>query len=192
MEHLGVRIGGRLRDPPHVPSPDRGSTEGTPPASRVTIPRPNGDPMSKALPLAALILTACVSVHSTPLASTPYPSVPADSVRLFVLNAPAKYTELAMMRVDHFLTSDKKSVRALKEKAGAMGANGVILLNPRAAVLGNSGPNVGVIVGGKHPSSVIFGDSDNDDIDEFKRAVAIRYVPEAAGTSDSTRTATTP
>ena len=140
----------------------------------------------------ALALTACVRVHSTPLASVPLPPVPADSVRVFALNAPAKYTEIAMMRVNGFFTSDKKSVRALREKAGAMGANGVILLNPRAAVLGNSGPDIGVIIGGKHPSSVIVGESDNDDIDEFKRAVAIRYVPEAASTADSTRTASKP
>jgi hypothetical protein len=149
-----------------------------------------------ALMAAALLATACVRVHSTPLASVPLQPVPADSVRLFALNAPAKYTEIAMMRVDAFFANDKKSVRALREKAGAMGANGIILLNPRAAVLGNSGPNIGVIVGGKHASTVIMGDGDDDDINEFKRAVAIRYTPEAApatsGTSDSTRTASKP
>jgi hypothetical protein len=144
------------------------------------------------LAAAALALTACVRVHSTPLASVPLPAVPADSVRVFALNAPAKYTEIAMMRVDGFFTSDRKSVRALREKAGAMGANGVILLNPRAAVLGNSGPDIGVIIGGRHPSSVIVGDGDNGDVDEFKRAVAIRYVPEAPSTGDSTRTASKP
>ena len=150
--------------------------------------------MSRPVLLLATVatLTACVRIHSTPLASVPLSPVPADSVRIFALNAPAKYTEIAMMRVDAILVSDKKSVRALREKAGAMGANGIILLNPRAAVLGNSGPNVGVIVGGKHPSTVILGDNDNDDVDEFKRAVAIRYVPESGGASDSTRTASTP
>ena len=148
------------------------------------------------LTAAALIVTACVRVHSTPLASVPLPPVPADSVRLFALNAPAKYTEIAMMRVDGFFSSDKKAVSALRKKAAAMGANGVILLNPRAAVLGNSGPNIGVIVGGRHPSTVIVGDGDNDEIDEFKRAIAIRYVPEAgpavSGAGDSTRTASKP
>ena len=147
------------------------------------------------LTAAAFLTTACVRVHSTPLASVPLHPVPADSVRLFALNVPAKYTEIAMMRVDAFFASDRKSVRALREKAGAMGANGIILLNPRAAVLGNSGPNIGVIVGGKHPSTVIMGD-DNDEINEFKRAVAIRYTPEAApatsGAGDSTRTASKP
>ena len=144
-----------------------------------------------ALMATALITAACVRIHSTPLAAAPHAPVPADSVRLFALNAPAKYTEVAMMRVDRFFSTDRKSVRALREKAGAMGANGIILLNPRAAVLGNSGPNVGVIVGGKHPSSVIFDDNDGD-IDEFKRAIAIRYVPEAASAADSTRTASKP
>ena len=144
------------------------------------------------LAAAALVLTGCVRIHSTPLASGQYPPVPVDSVRLFALNAPAKYTEIAMMRVDGFFSNDEKSVRALRAKAGAMGANGVILLNPRAAVLGNSGSNVGVIIGGKHPSAVIVGDNDNDDVDEFKRAVAIRYVPEPPAASDSTRTASKP
>jgi hypothetical protein len=149
-----------------------------------------------ALTAAALLATACVRVHSTPLASVSLQPVPADSVRLFALSAPAKYTEIAMMRVNAYFASDKKSVRALREKAGAMGANGIILLNPRATVLGNSGPNVGVIVGGKHPSTVIMGDGDNDEINEFARAVAIRYTPEAApatsGAGDSTRTAAKP
>ena len=145
---------------------------------------------------AALLASACVRVHSTLLASVSLQPVPADSVRLFALNAPAKYTEIAMMRVNAYFASDKKSVRALREKAGAMGANGIILLNPRAVVLGNSGPNVGVIVGGKHPSTVIMGDGGNDEINEFGRAVAIRYTPEAApatsGAGDSTRTAAKP
>lgn len=144
------------------------------------------------LTAAALLATACVRIHSTPLASVPLSPVPADSVRLFALNVPAKYTEIAMMRVDGFLSSDRKSVRALREKAGAMGANGIILLNPRAAVLGNSGPNIGVIVGGKHPSTVIMGDDGDDSVDEFKRAIAIRYVPEPRAAGDSTRTAATP
>lgn len=142
--------------------------------------------------LTVATLTACVRIHSTPLASVPLSPVPADSVRIFALNAPTKYTEIAMMRVDRIFASDTKSVRALRAKAGAMGANGIILLNPRASVLGNAGTNVGVIVGGEHPSTVILGNSDNDDVDEFKRAVAIRYVPESGSGGDSTRTASTP
>ena len=138
-----------------------------------------------------VVLTACVRVHSTPLASTPYPAVPADSVRLFALNPPAKYTEVAIMSTQRIFGSDRKAVAALREKAGRLGANGVLLLNPRAAVLGNSGPNVGVIVGGKNPSTVIVGDQGNE-IDEFGRAVAIRYIPETASAADSTRTAAKP
>ena len=145
-----------------------------------------------AIAAAALLLTACVRVQSTPFATVPLAPVPADSVKLFALNAPAKYTEVALLRVGGFMISNKKTVRALREKAGAMGANGIILLNPRAAVLGNSGPNVGVIVGGKHPSTVIVGDNGSGEIDELSRAVAIRYVAETEAKGDSTRTAATP
>lgn len=138
----------------------------------------------------AAALTACVRVHSTPLASTAYPAVPADSVRLFALNPPAKYTEVAIMSTQRIFGSDRKAVAALREKAGRLGANGVLLLNPRAAVLGSSGPNVGVIVGGHSPSTVIVGDHGSE-IDEFGRAVAIRYFADSS-TADATRTAAKP
>lgn len=94
------------------------------------------------------------------------------------------------MSTQRIFGSDRKAVAALREKAGRLGANGVLLLNPRAAVLGSSGPNVGVIVGGKNPSTVIVGDQGSE-IDEFGRAIAIRYVADSS-TADSTRTAATP
>ena len=118
------------------------------------------------------LATACTWVHTTPLDPTAYPEVPADSVRLFATNPPAKYVEIAMMRVEGFISTDKRSVKALREKAGKMGANGVLLLNPRAAVIGSTG-GVGVILGGKNPSVVV--GSEESGVDEFERAVAIRY-----------------
>ncbi|HEX2717817.1 MAG TPA: hypothetical protein VHM67_09075 [Gemmatimonadaceae bacterium] len=138
-----------------------------------------------ALALAALT-GACTWVHTTPLAATSYPEVPADSVRLFATNPPAKYVEIAMMRVEGIIATDKRSAKALREKAGKMGANGVILLNPRAAVVGG-GSGVGVIVGGKNPSVVVGGDE--QEVDEFERAVAIRY---DASATDSTRVGARP
>ena len=94
------------------------------------------------------------------------------------------------MSTQRIFGSDRKAVAALRERAGRLGANGVLLLNPRAAVLGNSGPNVGVIFGGTSPSTVIVG-GQGSDIDEFGRAIAIRYAA-VSSTADSTRTAAKP
>lgn len=138
--------------------------------------------------LALVALTgACTWVHTTPLAATAYPEVPADSVRLFATNPPARYVEIAIMRVEGIISTDKRSAKALREKAGKMGANGVILLNPRAAVLGGGG-GVGVVVGGKNPSVVVAGE--DNEVDEFERAVAIRY--EVTAAADTTRVGSTP
>ena len=130
----------------------------------------------------ATIASACARVHATPLAALNYPAVSPDSVRFFATNAPAKYVEIAMMRTQVFLAGDEKSARALREKAGKLGANGVILLNARA-VSTHGGPNVGVILGGSKEgnSTVVIGDQDQE-VKEFERAVAIRYEPEPAVT----------
>lgn len=137
---------------------------------------------SLTLPLlaAATLLGGCTYVRSTPLAAARYPAVPADSVRLFATNTPARYVEVAMLRVEGLLTTDARSARALREKAAKLGANGIILLNARA-VATHGGPNVGVIVGGSKggSSTVIVGDGDHE-VKEFERAVAIRYEPEPA------------
>lgn len=128
----------------------------------------------------ATVASACARVHATPLAGLSYPPVSPDSVRFFATNAPAKYVEIAMMRTQVFLAGDEKSARALREKAGKLGANGIILLNARA-VSTHGGPNVGVILGGSKEgnSTVVLGDGDQE-VKEFERAVAIRYEPEPA------------
>lgn len=130
----------------------------------------------------ALLSTACVHVRATPLAGDIYAPVPADSVRIFATNPPPKYVELAMIRVEGFLASDGKWAKGLREKAGRLGANGVILLNARGAVVGG-GSDIGVVIGGSNPSAIVFDDGD-DDVKEFARAVAIRYDAQAM---DSTR-----
>ena len=121
----------------------------------------------------AVLSTACVHVRATPLAGDIYAPVPADSVRIFATNPPPRYVELAMIRVEGFLANDGKWAKGLREKAGRLGANGVILLNARGAVVGG-GSDIGVVIGGNNPSAIVFGD-DDDDIKEFARAVAIRY-----------------
>ena len=140
-----------------------------------------------ALALAVLGTSACVHVRATPLAGDIYAPVPADSVRIFATNPPAKYVELAMIRVEGFLANDSKWAKGLREKAGKLGANGVILLNARGAVVGG-GSDVGVIIGGDKSGAVVFGDGD-DDVKEFARAVAIRYDVQVM---DSTRVTSRP
>lgn len=128
---------------------------------------------------AATIATACARVHATPLAAVNFAPVSPDSVRIFATNPPAKYVEIAMMRTQVIFAGDEKSARALREKAGKLGANGVILLNARA-VSTHGGTNVGVILGGsKDGSAVVLGDQDQD-VKEFERAVAIHYEPDPA------------
>lgn len=135
------------------------------------------------LPLVVALVTlagACARVHATPLAAVSYPPVSPDSVRFFATNAPAKYVEIAMMRTQVIFAGDEKSARALREKAGKLGANGIILLNARA-VSTRGGTNVGIILGGSKEgnSTVVIGDQDQE-VKEFERAVAIRYEPDPA------------
>ena len=133
------------------------------------------------IPLVVALATlagACARVHATPLAAINYPPVSPDSVRFFATSAPAKYVEIAMLRTQVFFAGDEKSAQALREKAGKLGANGIILLNARA-VSTHGGPNVGVVLGGSKDgsSAVVIGDQDQE-VKEFERAVAIRYEPE--------------
>lgn len=134
-----------------------------------------------------LLATACVHVRATPLAGDIYAPVPADSVRIFATNPPPKYVELAMIRVEGFFANDGKWARGLREKAGKLGANGVILLNARGAVVGGTS-GVGIVIGGDDSGNIVLGAGD-DDIKEFARAVAIRYDPQAM---DSTRVTSRP
>jgi hypothetical protein len=138
---------------------------------------------------AAAALTGCAYVRTTPLAAARYPAVAADSVRFFATSAPAKYVEIAMMRVEGFVASDRKSARALREKAGKLGANGIILLNARGVSTHHDG-DVAVVIGGRHDAgAVVFGNGD-EEVKEFERAVAIRYEPEpvvAAGAAGAER-----
>lgn len=132
-------------------------------------PRP-----SSAAALAALPLAACVRVATTPLASGPaLPPVPADSVRVFATQAPPHYTEIALLHTRRLLglESDRRAMRALRERAGRLGANGVLLLNTRGAVA-TTGDVSGVVLGRR--GGVFTGTVDTD-VDEVRRAVAIRY-----------------
>lgn len=115
---------------------------------------------------------ACVHVSSTRIAPTG-PAISADSVRVFATQSPGDYTELAVLRVHRFLARNSQVVSALRHRAGALGANGLLLLNTRG-VGGVRGSGTGVVIGGPRDGEVIVGNVQTD-VDEFQRAIAIRY-----------------
>jgi hypothetical protein len=115
---------------------------------------------------------ACVRVSSTRL-TTAGPALPADSVRVFATQTPGEYTELAVLRARRFLARDSQVLRALRERAARLGANGLLLLNTRGGG-STRGSGTGVIVGGPSNGQVIVGSVETE-VDDFERAVAIRY-----------------
>ena len=62
---------------------------------------------------------------------------------------------------------------ALRERAARLGANGLLLLNTRGTG-GVRGAGTGVIIGGPSDGHVIVGSVETE-VDDFERAVAIRY-----------------
>ena len=121
------------------------------------------------LPLTA---TACVRVSTTRIGLTGT-ALPTDSVRIFATQSPGEYTELAVLRAHRFLARDAHVVSALRRRAAQLGANGLLLLNTRGSG-GVHGSGTGVVIGGPRDGEVIVGNVQTD-VDEFRRAVAIRY-----------------
>ncbi|MDF2771874.1 MAG: hypothetical protein K0S86_1368 [Geminicoccaceae bacterium] len=131
--------------------------------------------MQRALVVALLVALssgACVRVSTTRLTSAG-PALPADSVRVFATQTPGEYTELAVLRARRFLARDSQVLRALRERAARLGANGLLLLNTRGSG-GMRGSGTGVIIGGPSDGHVIVGNVETE-VDDFERAVAIRY-----------------
>jgi hypothetical protein len=125
-----------------------------------------------AIALACVSATACVRVSTTRLTSAGA-SVPVDSVRVFATQSPGEYTELAVLRAHRFLARDAKVLDALRSRAARLGANGLLLLNTRGAG-GVRGSGTGVVIGGPRAGEVVVGNVQTE-VDEFERAVAIRY-----------------
>jgi hypothetical protein len=96
-------------------------------------------------------------------------------VRVFATQSPGEYTELAVLRSHRFLARDSQVLGALRRRAARLGANGLLLLNTRGSG-GVHGSGTGVVVGGPHDGQVVVGNVDTN-VDEFERAVAIRYRP---------------
>jgi hypothetical protein len=85
------------------------------------------------LTLAAL--AGCVATRATPLGTAvARPPVPADSVVVYrtVEQVPGKYTEIAIVDADGGnLFAGNALLTALRKKAGALGANAIVLLSSR-------------------------------------------------------------
>jgi hypothetical protein len=104
--------------------------------------------------LALSALVGCVATRATPLgAPVSRPAVPADSVVVYrtVDQVPGKYTEIAMVEADGGnLYAGNALLAALRKKAGALGANGIVLLSSREPTSGSAR----VTGGGAPPADV--------------------------------------
>ena len=119
----------------------------------------------------ALAATACVRVSATQL-EPGHASVAPDSVRVYVTRTPEAYTEIAVLRTHRFLVSDAKVLDALRRRAARLGADGILLLNPRT-VGSSTTSGSGVVIRADAEPAVVVGSSETK-VDEFERAVAIR------------------
>jgi hypothetical protein len=133
-----------------------------------------------ALLLVMSSLAACVRISATALGEPPAPSIPEDSVRVFATNAPPLYKEVAVLKAHRFLASDSKVLETLRRHAASLGANGVLLLNTRGGG-SQTHSTSGVILGGPNSGGIVMG-SGTSKVDDFERAVAIRWVGEGGTT----------
>ncbi len=118
--------------------------------------------MYKILPILALVCMACITTSSTLLnpSAQAYPPVAPDSVRIFVdvteLDS-LDYVRVAIInaRGSSTYTSQSGMLTAMRKKAGAVGANGIIMpqiKNPgagaevAAAIFGGSATRRGEVV----------------------------------------------
>ncbi len=91
-------------------------------------------PMKCASMLALLFATtACVSTKATVLDLTPQSRPPVDAAQVRIYRSAAqvtgKYTEVALLNAtgESSWTNEQKMLESMRKKAGALGANGVIL-----------------------------------------------------------------
>ena len=81
---------------------------------------------------AVVLLCACVSTQATRLGNGMIrPPVPPDQVAIYrtAEQVPGKYEEVALLssKGDYSSTDEEKMYRSMREKAGEMGANAIIL-----------------------------------------------------------------
>ena len=84
--------------------------------------------------LGALALTACIKTSAVILDPTakPYPAVAPDSVRIFASESELdtlSYVSIARIEAsgDGQFTNQSKMIEKMREKAGSLGANGLLL-----------------------------------------------------------------
>ena len=119
--------------------------------------------------LMGVLASACVAVNTTQLgAKTDRAPVPPDQVVIYRTadQVPGKYEEIALLNAagDSFWTNEAKMHNRMKQEAGKLGANGVILDSM-------SEPSAGAKVAG-----AIFGVG----AERKGRAIAIRLLPSVA------------
>ena len=124
--------------------------------------------------LVSLATTACVRVSTTRIAPASA-AIPSDSVHVFATQSPGEYQELAVLRAHRFLARNSQVLNALRERAARLGANGLLLLNTRGGG-GVRGSGTGVVLTGPRAGEVVTGSVETN-VDEFERAVAIRFKP---------------
>ena len=76
------------------------------------------------------LLAGCATGHATRLDSTPRPAIAPDSVRVYTTraNIPGAYDEVAIVEADGATaTSTDALIRKLREEAGKVGANAIVL-----------------------------------------------------------------
>ena len=82
--------------------------------------------------LSLVVLAGCVSTQATRLGAGPLrPPVSPDRVMIYrtAEQVPSKYEEVALLSAsgDHSMTSEEQMYQSMRQKAGEMGANGIIL-----------------------------------------------------------------
>lgn len=90
--------------------------------------------LTRASVLALLFATtACVSTNATVLDPTPQGRPPVDAAQVRIYRSAAqvtgKFTEVALLNAsgESSWTDERKMLESMRKKAGALGANGVIL-----------------------------------------------------------------
>lgn len=120
----------------------------------------------------ALLLAGCVSVNATRLGpATARPPVPAEEVAIYRTadQIPGRYEEVALLNAsgDASMTNESQLFRAMRRKAGQLGANAIIL----DAV---SEPGAGTRV-----AAAVLGVG----VDRRGKAVAVYVLPDSAATA---------
>lgn len=84
-----------------------------------------------ALMLLAISQTGCVQTQATHLTAQPQPPVPKEEVRVYRTpeHVGCAYDEVAIIHAqgDVAFTNEHRMIKAAKERAGKVGANGVVL-----------------------------------------------------------------